>query len=348
MVKNLDELVKVLEMLGETKGAMPMPRSLGKGRPSGWQKNVERMLDDYNRSAANAVSNIEIPRGLQTASGGAVEAARSGVPSVNVRTAADVPSTNVLPRAKPKPKFTDILAEYTELPPEIPAYAKAKGFSDDLVAKMFPSTATLEAQLANTTIDAPTAGVGPLLKKVTPKIKAALPSLDALLGKMKPALDMSKLGSIDKVFVKEADIAAKEAAANTLKQGLEQVGKEAGEKAAEQAAKEAIKKGSKLGKYGKIGMGLAAAGLLGAYIMGNDGQGLEEGQPVAADTQPSGPSMQDMLLAQLMNSGTRSSELDKVLEAMASQVRINAANAERQNRVANAIAMASQQVSDKL
>ena len=347
MVKNLDELVKVLEMLGETKGAMPMPRSLGKGRPSGWQKNVERMLDDYNRSAANAVSNIEIPRGLQTASGGAVEAARSGVPSVNVRTAADVPSTNVLPRAKPKPKFTDILAEYTELPPEIPAYAKAKGFSDDLVAKMFPSTATLEAQLANTTIDAPTAGVGPLLKKVTPKIKAALPSLDALLGKMKPALDMSKLGSIDKVFVKEADIAAKEAAANTLKQGLEQVGKEAGEKAAEQAAKQAAKTGSKLSKYGKIGAGIGALGLLGAYIMGNDGQGLEQEKQTVAQ-QPSGPSMQDMLLAQLMNSGTRSSELDKVLEAMASQVRINAANAERQNRVANAIAMASQQVSDKL
>ena len=349
MAQNLDELVKVLEMLGETKGAMPMPKSLGKGRPSSWQKNVERMLGDYERAAANAVSDIEIPRGLQTSVGGPIEASRSGVPSANVRTAADVPSTNVLPRAKAKPKLADIIAEYTELPPEIPAYAKAKGFSDDMVAKMFPSAATLEAQLANTMIDAPaTGGFGPLAKKVLPKIKGAIPSIDALLGKMKPVLDMGKLGSMDKAIVKEANIAAKEAAVNTLKQGLEEVGKEAGEKAAKEAAEKAAKAGSKMGKFGKIGLGLGALGLLGAYVMGNDGQGLEQEQGVAATTQPSGPSMQDLLMAQLIAGGSRSSELDKALGAMAAQIRINAANAERQNRVANAIANASQQVNSKL
>lgn len=83
-------------------------------------------------------------------------------------------------------------------------------------------------------------------------------------------------------------------------------------------------------------------------MFGNDGQGLEQEQTTAAPAQPSGPSMQDLLMAQLMSGGQRSSELDKVLGAMANQIRVNAANAERQNIVANAIAKASQQVSDNL
>lgn len=121
MAQNLDELIKILALLGETAGdVMPMPKSLGKGRPSGWQKNVERMLSDYNKAAANAVSDIKIgERGLQAFSGGPLEASKVSVPSVNVRTAAELPSTTVLPRAKATPKMADIMAEYIELPPEI-------------------------------------------------------------------------------------------------------------------------------------------------------------------------------------------------------------------------------------
>ena len=348
MAQNLDELVKILELLGETKGAMPMPKSLGKGRPSGWQKGVERMLEEYSQAAKNAAANVEIPRGVQTASGGPL------VPQNNLPVKQQLPSYEpsavskemTLPRAKASPKMIEniVAAEATEIPPVIREAMKSRGFADDFISKAFPSTATLEAQLANTMFDATgTGSIGNVLGKIAPKAKAAIPALDDLLGKMKPALDMGKLGSMDKAIVKEANVAAKEAAANSLKQGLEKVGAEA---AAKGAAKDAVKSVSKMGKAGKILAGLGAAGLFGAYLMGNKGQGLEE---PAAGVGQSGPSMQDMLLAQLMSSGTgRSSELDKALSAMASQIRINAANAERQNRVANAIAAASQQVSDKL
>lgn len=347
MAQNLDELVKVLELLGETKGAMPMPKSLGKGRPSGWQKGVERMLEEYDKAAANAVANVEIPRGLQTASGGAVEASRYGAPS-----------TTVLPRAKaPKTPAPDwILAEAVEIPPKLNGgmfdellskasdKVKAKGFGS-----IMPTAAELEGLAANAMPDGAGVGMGGIGKLA----KRAIPSLEQLLGKMKPVLDMSKLGSMDKAIAKEANIAAKEAAnvaakkaaADALSQGLEKVGKEAAEKAAKEAV---VKTGSKLGKLGKWGAGLGAAGLLGAYLMGNDGEGLEQEQTAGGQAQPSGPSMQDMLMAQLMNGGSRSSELDKALEAMASQIRINAANAERQNRVASGIANASQRVSDRL
>ena len=357
MAQNLDELVKVLELLGETKGAMPMPKALGKGRPSGWQKGVERMLEEYNLAAKNATANVEIPRGLQTASGGAL------VPQNNLPARRALESYNpsavskemTLPSAKAAPKQIEqsILAEAVEIPPAIKGarfspddLLRSKGFSDDFLAKVFPSSATLESQLANTMFDATgTGSIGGVLGKIAPKAKAVIPTLDDLLGRMKPVLDMSKLGSMDKAIVKEANIAAKEAAANSLKQGLEKVGAEA----AEAAAKGTAKSASKVGKIGKIIAGLGAAGLFGAYMMGDAGQGLDQEQTATAPQQPAGPSMQDLLLAQIMQGGNgRSSELDKALSAMASQVRINAANAERQNTVANAIARASGQVSDRL
>ena len=361
MAQNLDELVKVLELLGETKGAMPMPKALGKGRPSGWQKGVERMLEEYNLAAKNATANVEIPRGLQTASGGPLVPqnnlpARQALESYNPSA---VSKEMTLPSAKAAPKQIEqsILAEAVELPPVIKGarvspddLLRSKGFSDEFLAKVFPSSATLESQLANTMFDATGAGsIGNVLGKISPKAKAAIPTLDALLGKMKPVLDMGKLGSMDKAIAKEANIAAKNAAANSLKQGLEKVGAEAAEAAAKGTAKDAIKSASKMGKLGKIIAGLGAAGLFGAYMMGDAGQGLEQEQTGVAPQQPAGPSMQDMLLAQMMQGGNgRSSELDKALSAMANQVRINAANAERQNIVANAIAKASGQVSDKL
>ena len=357
MAQNLDELVKVLELLGETKGAMPMPKALGKGRPSGWQKGVERMLEEYNLAAKNAAANVEIPRELQTASGGAL------VPQNNLPARRALESYNpsavskemTLPSAKAAPRQIEqsILAEAVEIPPVIKGarvspddLLRSKGFSDDFLAKVFPSSATLESQLANTMFDATgTGSIGGVLGKIAPKAKAVIPTLDDLLGRMKPVLDMSKLGSMDKAIAKEANVAAKAAAANSLKQGLEKVGAEA----AEAAAKDAIKSASKVGKIGKIIAGLGAAGLFGAYMMGDAGQGLEQEQTATATQQPAGPSMQDLLLAQMMQGGNgRSSELDKALSAMASQVRINAANAERQNTVANAIARASGQVSDRL
>ena len=353
MAQNLDELVKVLELLGETKGAIPMPKSLGKGRPSGWQKNVERMLEDYAEAAKSARANVEIPRGVQTASGGPL------VPQNNLPVKQQLPSYEpsavskemTLPRAKAAPKMVNnvIAAEATEIPPVIREAMKSRGFADDFISKAFPTSATLEAQLANTMFDAPgTGSIGNVLSKLGPKARAAIPMLDDLLGKMKPALDMGKLGSMDKAIAKEAGVATEAAAANSLKQGLEKAGAEAAAKAATKGTeKDAIKSASKMGKAGKILAGLGAAGLFGAYLMGNEGQGLEA--PVTtADAGQAGPSMQEMLLAQMMSGGGRSSELDKALSAMASQVRINAANAERQNRVANAIAAASQQVSDKL
>ena len=357
MAQNLDELVKVLELLGETKGAMPMPKALGKGRPSGWQKGVERMLEEYNLAAKNAAANVEIPRGLQTASGGAL------VPQNNLPARRALESYNpsamskemTLPSAKAAPRQIEqsILAEAVEIPPVIKGarvspddLLRSKGFSDDFLAKVFPSSATLESQLANTMFDATgTGSIGGVLGKIAPKAKAVIPTLDDLLGRMKPVLDMSKLGSMDKAIAKEANVAAKAAAANSLKQGLEKVGAEA----AEAAAKDAIKSTSKAGKIGKIIAGLGAAGLFGAYMMGDAGQGLDQEQTATAPQQPQGPSMQELLLAQIMQGGNgRSSELDKALSAMASQVRINAANAERQNTVANAIARASGQVSDRL
>lgn len=368
MAQNLDELVKVLELLGETKGAMPMPKSLGKGRPSGWQKNIERMLEDYASAAQAAKANVEIPRGVQTASGGPL------VPQNNLPVKQALESYNpsavskemTLPRAKPSPKMIEnvIAAEATEIPPVIREAMKAKGFTDDFIAKAFPATATLEAQLANTMLDATgTGSIGNVLGKLGPKARAAIPALDDLLGKMKPALDMGKLGSREKWIIaqpwsdtslkaaelaKSASTPITQAEKSALAQGLEKAGAEAAEKAAKGTAKDVVKSASKIGKVGKIIAGLGAAGLFGAYLMGNDGQGLEA--PVTtADVGQTGPSMQDMLLAQMMaGGGGRSSELDKALSAMASQIRINAANAERQNRVANAIAAASQQVSDKL
>ena len=347
MAQNLDELVKVLELLGETKGAMPMPKSLGKGRPTGWQKNVERMLEDYSKAAESAKANVEIPRSLQTASGGELIVqnnlpVKQKLPSYE---ASPISKEMTLPRAKPSPKMIEqvVMAEATEIPPVIREAMKAKGFTDDFISRAFPTAATLEAQLANTMLDAPgTGGFGNIISKVSPKVKAAIPALDDLLAKLRPSLDMGKLGSIDKIVDKAAG-----AEAQAAKSGLAAFGKEAGKEMAEGTAKSAAKTASKFGKWGKIGAGgLAAAGLLGAYLMGDSGQGLEQEALMAAPT--GGESANNALLAQLLSGGGRSSELDKALSAMASQIRINAANAERQNRVANAIAAASQQVSDKL
>ena len=348
MAQNLDELVKVLELLGETKGAMPMPKSLGKGRPTGWQKNVERMLEDYGKAAEAAKANVEIPRSLQTASGGdlIVQNNLPVKPKLPSYEASPISKEMTLPRAKAAPKMIErvVMAEATEIPPVIREAMKSKGFTDDFIARAFPTAATLEAQLANTMLDATgTGGVGNIISKVSPKVKAAIPALDDLLTKLKPSLDMGKLGSIDKIVGKAAGTAEAQAA----KSGLAAFGKEAGKEAAEEAVKGTAKTASKFGKWGKIGAGgLAAAGLLGAYLMGDSGQGLDQEALTAAPA--GGESNNNALLAQLLSSGGRSSELDKALSAMAAQIRINAANAERQNRVANAIAAASQQVSDKL
>ena len=372
MAQNLDELVKVLELLGETKGAMPMPKALGKGRPSGWQKGVERMLEEYNLATKNAAANVEIPRGLQTASGGALVPqnnlpARQALESYNPSA---VSKEMTLPSAKAAPRQIErsILAEATEIPPVIKGarvspddLLRSRGFSDDFLAKVFPSSATLESQLANTMFDATgTGSIGGVLGKIAPKAKAAIPTLDDLLGRMKPVLDMSKLGSREKWIIaqpwsdtslsaeklaKATTATVEQAEKSALAKSLEKVGAEA----AETAAKDAIKSASKMGKIGKIIAGLGAAGLFGAYMMGDAGQGLDQEQAATAPQQPAGPSMQDLLLARIMQGGNgRSSELDKALSAMASQVRINAANAERQNTVANAIARASGQVSDRL
>ena len=347
MAQNLDELVKVLELLGETKGAMPMPKSLGKGRPTGWQKNVERMLEDYGKAAESARANVEIPRSLQTASGGdlIVQNNLPVKPKLPSYEPSAISKEMTLPRAKAAPKMIErtIMAEAREIPPVIREVMKAKGFTDDFIARAFPTAATLEAQLANTMLDATgTGGFGNIISKVSPKVKAAIPALDDLLAKLSPSLDMSKLGSIDKIAGKAAGGAEAQAA----KSGLAAFGKEASEEAAKEATKGAAKTASKFGKWGKIGAGIAAAGLLGSYLMGDNGQGLEQEAVMAAPT--GGDSNINALLAQLLSGGGRSSELDKALSAMASQIRINAANAERQNIVANAIAAASQQVSDKL
>lgn len=340
MAQNLDELVKVLELLGETKGAMPMPKSLGKGRPTGWQKNVERMLEDYSKAADAAKANVEIPRSLQTASGGEliVQNNLPVKPKLPSYEPSPISKEMTLPRAKAAPKMIErvVMAEATEIPPVIREAIKSKGFTDDFIARAFPTAATLEAQLANTMLDATgTGGVGNIISKVSPKVKAAIPALDDLLAKLSPSLDMGKLGSLDKIVGKAAGATEAQAA----KSGLAAFGKEAGKEATAKTA-------SKLGKFGKIAGGLAAAGLLGSYLMGDSGQGLEQEAVMAAPT--GGESNNNALLAQLLSGGGRSSELDKALSAMAAQIRINAANAERQNRVANAIAAASQQVSDKL
>lgn len=340
MAQNLDELVKVLELLGETKGAMPMPKSLGKGRPTGWQKNVERMLEDYSKAADAAKANVEIPRSLQTASGGEliVQNNLPVKPKLPSYEPSPISKEMTLPRAKAAPKMIErvVMAEATEIPPVVREAMKARGFTDDFIARAFPTAATLEAQLANTMLDATgTGGVGNIISKVSPKVKAAIPALDDLLAKLSPSLDMGKLGSLDKIVGKAAGATEAQAA----KSGLAAFGKEAGKEATAKTA-------SKLGKFGKIAGGLAAAGLLGSYLMGDSGQGLEQEAVMAAPT--GGESNNNALLAQLLSGGGRSSELDKALSAMAAQIRINAANAERQNRVANAIAAASQQVSDKL